>query len=188
MRLVGKLGVAGAMTVILGIGSAIYGSGYVALKQSVANGPWVTIPKIGTEEAGPYVRAFIALHGLLALTREEAIYFTATTDSAGDRLSSKCRYRVSGRALDARWWTITAYGRDDFLIENSEDKYSIGMNEVGNKKFSFTVSRKRVDGHWLPIDGRGSISLTLRLYNPGDTVMNAPATTNMPRIEKRSCA
>lgn len=176
------------MTAVLGIGSAIYGAGYVTQKQSIANGPWMTNPDIGSEQANPYIRAYVALHGLFALNREEAIYFTAATDNEGEKLTTNCSYTVSGKKLDARWWTITAYGRDDFLIDNSEDKYALSMSELGNQTFSFTVSRKRADGHWLPLDGKGRFSLTLRLYNPEEAALKSPGTISMPSIRKRSCS
>jgi hypothetical protein len=42
----------------------------------IEDGPWGTSHCIGSSESGPYPRARIAVHGLLALSREETIYYT----------------------------------------------------------------------------------------------------------------
>ena len=106
-------------------------------------------------KASPYLRAYVAVHGLLALGREETIYYTATNDSEGQTLDGNCSYRVEGRDLPARWWGITAYGADDFLIPNPADRYSVSMNSVarradGTFAVSCQKSRPRVTGFRSP--------------------------------------
>jgi hypothetical protein len=111
---------------------------------SVDNGPWRTSLYIGSSESGPYLRARIAVHGLLALSREETLYYTATGDSDGHALAGNCSYRIEGRDPPARWWSITAYGADDFLIPNSAERYSVSMNSVArgpDGTFALTVSK-----------------------------------------------
>src|SRR5262249_21407579 len=69
----------------------------------VQDGPGFCDPLVGSEAAGPYLRAQVARAALLALNNSEAIYFVANHDSAGNRLECNGRYRVEGRDLDARW-------------------------------------------------------------------------------------
>ena len=84
----------------------------------VSDGPWSTSLDTGSSEGGPYLRARIAVHGLLALSREETVYYSALRDSDGADLVGNCSYRLEGRDPPTRWWSITAYGADDFLIPN----------------------------------------------------------------------
>src|SRR5260221_8008708 len=90
----------------------------------VGDGPGRTSRYTGSSEGGPYLRARIAVHGLLALSREETIYYTAERDSEGKTLDGSCAYHIEGRDPPARWWSITAYGADDFLIPDTGDRYS----------------------------------------------------------------
>src|SRR5678815_316989 len=95
----------------------------VAMGGAVSNGPWRTSLEAGSREGGMYLRAGIAVHGLLALNRSETVYYTATTDSSGIALDGRCTYRVRGRDPKSRWWSITAYGPDDYLIPNTAHRY-----------------------------------------------------------------
>jgi hypothetical protein len=156
---------------------------------AVHNGPWRTILTTGSAESGPYARAWVAVHGLLALDRKETVYYTATTDSGGTRLDGHCIYHVTGRDPAARWWSITAYGADDFLIPNSARRYSVSRNSIERREdgsFVAAVARGPAGANWIPVD-EGSFSLTLRLYNPEFAVQSNPAGANLPRIVKVSC-
>jgi len=156
---------------------------------SITDGPWRTSLTAGTAESGPYQRASVAIHGLFALGSRETLYYTATTDSDGQNLSGTCVYHVSGRDPQARWWSITAYGADDYLIANPARRYSVSMNSVARSEdggFVASVARGPAGPNWIPV-GDGPFSLTLRLYNPGAEVRNNPAGADLPRILKVSC-
>ncbi len=156
----------------------------------VSNGPWDTNLSIGSAASDPYTRASVAVHGLLALGRSETLYFTAYRDSAGKALDANCAYRIMGRDPDARWWSITAYAADDFLIPNPAGRYSVSKNSVRRDMrgdFLITVSRNAAPANWIPLDD-GTFSLTLRLYNPGAAVAADPAHAALPRIENAGCA
>jgi hypothetical protein len=156
--------------------------------QSERIGPWRTNPNIGSEDADPYTKAYVALHGLLALNRTEAIYFTAVQDSSGELLSGRCSYVVKGSAIDTRWWTITAYGSDDYLIANAQGRYSISVHDVGEEDFSFMVAKHAPSsGGFLPHGGVKRFSLTLRAYNPSPALMNQLDTIELPTITKGAC-
>jgi len=155
----------------------------------VSSGPWQTSMFAGSSQGGPYLRARIAVHGLLALGREETIYYAAARDSDGEALDGNCTYRLEGRDPPARWWSITAYGADDFLIPNSADRYSVSMNSVarrGDGTFQVTLSQQPAEGNWIPL-AAGYFDLTVRLYNPQATVVAGPAQVALPVIKKASC-
>ncbi|MGB5092394.1 MAG: DUF1214 domain-containing protein, partial [Parvibaculum sp.] len=124
MKAIFYWGSALVMALLLGTGSA-----YLALQDAQArggihSGPWATSTRFGSPEADMYTRARVALFGLLALDKKETMYFIANTDSNGEKLSGSCTYRVQGHDLAARWWSITAYASDSFLIPNEAHVFS----------------------------------------------------------------
>ena len=153
----------------------------------VADGPWRTSLLTGSNQSGMGLRAKVALHGLFALNSSETIYYTATADSSGRKLDGACRYRIDGRDPPTRWWSITAYGADDFLIPNAGNRYSVSMNSVTRDKtgaFSVHVSPRPSDEI---ATAPGAFSLTLRLYNPAPQVAADPAHVALPTISRESC-
>ena len=155
----------------------------------VKDGPWVTSLYTGSSEGGPYLRARIAVHGLLALSREETVYYTALADSDGATFDGNCTYRLEGRDPPTRWWSLTAYGADDFLIPNDSDRYSVSMNSVVRNEdggFAVTLSRTNAHGNWIPVIP-GRFNLTIRLYNPQAEVISDPAQVPLPTVKKVAC-
>jgi hypothetical protein len=155
---------------------------------NIDDGPWRTSLYIGSSESGPYLRAQIAVHGLLALSREETLYYTAARDSDDQTLVGNCSYRIEGRDPPARWWSITAYA-DDFLIPNSADRYSVSMNSVArgpDGSFAVTLSKTQAERNWIPVTD-GPFDLTIRLYNPQTSVVADPANVPLPIIKTANC-
>jgi hypothetical protein len=175
--------------VVLGLGSAWW-----VLKKapwlvtSVTVGAWKTNLRAGSTDADMYTRASIALNGLLALGREETMYFVATRDDSGASLRAQCRYRITGRPPLARWWSVTAYADDLYLFDAPNRAYSLNgdtatLDTTG--QFSFTTGPVVTDNsHWLPTPGKGGMLLTLRLYNPEPALQAAPATLVPPSISR----
>lgn len=155
----------------------------------VRDGPWQTDPAAGSARSGPYMRAFIAVHGLFALDRDEAVYYSANTTTGGHALAGNCRYTLSGGPLDAEWWSITAYGSNDFLIPNPANRYSVSQATVSWDKarhFVVQVASTGTGENWLPVEP-GRFSLTLRLYNPGAGVLRHPGHVALPVLRRVSC-
>jgi hypothetical protein len=178
---------------IVGIALGLATTWATAIRGSIGggvnDGPWQTSLYTGSSEGGPYLRARIAVHGLLALSREETVYYTALNDSDGAAFDGNCTYRLEGRDPPARWWSITAYGADDFLIPNEFDRYSVSMNSVGRNpdgSFTVTLSKAKADGNWIPVIP-GRFDLTIRLYNPQAEVVAEPAKVPLPSVKKVSC-
>jgi len=160
-----------------------------ALGGDVSDGPWQTDLLTGSPASGIYTRAAVALHGLLALNRNETIYYTAHTDSAGDSLRGDCTYEIAGSDPPARWWSITAYGADDFLIPNQFDLYSVSKSSIGRHAdgtFAVTVEKGASAADQIAVGG-GRFSLTLRLYDPAPSVAADPRHVALPSIAKVSC-
>lgn len=185
------LAVAYTLAVLIGVGSAVFITKKTAWSHANTRiGPWSTNLLAGNTNADMYTRASIAINALLALARNETMYFVAHTDSAGRPLKAQCNYRISGEPPQARWWSITAYADDLFLFDAPNQQYSLNGDTAilnGQGQFVFSVGRTPIDKTmaWLPTTGTGGIYLTLRLYNPQATIEQAPHTLSVPRIERQ---
>ena len=174
----------------IGIGSAFAAVDAMANRFSIHNGPWQASLAAGSPQADPYTRASIAMHYLLALNQFEVIYYNAYKDDNGDPLQADCTYRIEGKTLDTRWWSITAYGADDFLIPNELNRYSYNMDNVkydADNNFVIYLSKTPKTDDWLPLGDQKTFSLSLRLYNPGQLIRDNPAIVELPHIIKEGC-
>ena len=175
--------------VILGLASLAAGMAIVGLGGGINNGPWSTNLATGSEKADPYLRAVIAVFGLLALNPPETMYFSTSKDSDGSPLNGNCTYRIEGKAPDARWWSITVYGADGYLIPNTE-RYSYSLTDMtpdSNGVYTIYLSKTRHADNWLSLGNESTFNLSLRLYNPAPYVRNNPGTAELPRIIKDDC-
>ena len=184
-----KNAVGAGIAVVVGLLLGVASAGVVLYRArapgEIRVGPWRTSLALGSESAGPYLRAEVAIYNLLALNRSETLYFLASSDSRGAPLRAECSYRITGQSLDARWWSITAYAGDLFLIPNAEGRYSYTMQSLhrdAEGRFTLGLGPKAMDGDWLPSGNGGPISLALRLYNPGANVASAPESAVLPAI------
>ena len=137
------------------------------------------------------MRARVALRGLLALPRNEAMYFTARTDSSGAALDGSCRYEIHGGRFDARWWSITLYDRAGWLVPNSWHRHSVGSGAVPAEQvdgWEIAVAPAEQSGLWIPSTGAPQFDLTLRLYPPGAPLRDAPQLAVMPEIRRLGCS
>jgi len=190
-----KLLAALVAALVIGLGSAWW-SINAGLGSALQNGAWSTDPAIGSEAAGPYARAAVARAGLLALNKSETVYFTASVDDAGTPLSTNCSYRLDGKPLATRWWSITAYGSDHYLIPNTANRYSQAMNTVTrtpDNGFTIHVSPDGSGTNGIPTGFAGpgegaAFSLTLRLYNPDEDTYSNLEGIVLPTVTKEGCS
>ena len=134
---------------------------------------WRSDFSVGSEAADPYTRARIARHGLLALAKSEAVYFTRSTDDRGRRLREGCTYRISGGDQPARWWSITIYDAESRLPMNTDEALSIDASEAGDGPWAAIIAPRRPPEatHWVSSRNAGTFDLTLRLYVPSAEVL-----------------
>jgi hypothetical protein len=156
----------------------------------VTVGAWHANLDAGTQAAGMFSRARIALTGLLALNRSETIYFVAGQDDDGQRLNGNCQYDVTGTPPAARWWSITLYGEDLFLVANEANRFSFNQANVtrdASGAFHILASARQQQGDWLPAPTAGNFILVLRLYNPDPALAQNPAALVAPHIARGPC-
>jgi hypothetical protein len=159
-------------------------------REGVVNGAWETNLGMGAESASMYTRAAIAVGGLFALSKQESLYFTAFYDDAGEPLHARCDYELEGGDIASRWWSMTVYGADHFLIANPHNRYSYNMLDLeryDGRRYKLQLSGSEKPGNWIPTGDRGDFSVTLRTYNPQPSIYDHPATTPLPTIRKVSC-
>lgn len=158
----------------------------------VTNGAWTTSLTYGTNSTDPLTRAAVARRGLLALPAAETVYWAANKDSEGRPLDGSCTYAMTGPALDSRWWSVTFYDRDGYLVANAANVYSFSgasITPAEQSGWRVTISpAKPASGHWLPSAKGQPFELTLRMYNPGPGFMKAPDKAVLPTLKREACA
>ena len=79
-------------------------------------------------------RALVALAGLGANTVEVALYPKIEQDADGNTLTGEKSYILHfesyPQVLEGGFWSVTAYGDDDFLIDNPIDRYCINDRQM----------------------------------------------------------
>lgn len=153
-------------------------------------GGWTGSIAAGSASADPYTRAIVAARGLLALSANEAVYFSRSVDASGAPLRETCVYRVSGAAQPARWWSLTAYAPDEFLPQNDDQALSYDATRAGDGPWTVHVGGERpAEGGWISTRSAGApLTLMLRLYHPHSTLLASPSDWQAPQIDTVSCA
>ena len=199
MRFAVPLLVAAILGLAAGVGSALLMAGQLPVGSHIGDSVnidnWRSDWSIGSEAADPYVRARIARHGLLALRKEEAVYFTRAVDDDGKALKESCAYRVTGGAFPAEWWSITLYDSESRLPMNEDGALSFDATdaaELGSPEaWSFMVGADAggIDPRrWVSSKGAGKFDLMIRLYLPSDALLVSPESElTPPSIEQVAC-
>lgn len=195
-RSIASYGIAAIIATALGAASALYMAGlWPGIKPldfgNVEIDGWRSDFAIGSEAADLYTRARVARHGLLALAKSEAVYFTRTTDNAGAPLRETCTYRLNGGAMPAQWWSITLYDGESMLPMNKDEALSFDASRAGDGAWEATIARTKPDGDgaWISSRAAGNFDLTLRLYVPDEALQQDPETAfDPPTIERLGCA
>lgn len=151
------------------------------LKAEAANyaqqmGQWIYYgDPIGDFGTAYTYRAMVALMGLGANTTDVAIYPKTDVDSTGAVLTSKKTYTLHIEAepptKEKGFWSVTAYGEDNFLIDNAIDRYCVndrsGLHRNPDGSIDIILSKEAPEDttNWLPV-GEGDFHLFLRIYKP----------------------
>lgn len=174
----------------LGLGSAFWAIRSSADLAFASNGVWRTNIMTGSKDLDMYSRAYVAVKYLFAMNKAETVYYEATTDEDGKPLSTDCDYLVMGKAPRARWWSITAYDEDQFLIDNPQNRYAFSGEELGvepGDEFKIRLSADKLKGNWIPSGDGESLTLLLRLYNPSPEVYENVEGYPLPKIIREEC-
>ncbi|PWB28153.1 DUF1214 domain-containing protein [Flavobacterium sp. HTF] len=177
------------LAVVLGSGIGVYNitSGKSDSQRTIGN--WQTVDKdkdLSTVDL--LTIAQVAVFGPYALTKKEVIYLSTSTDSDGNPLDPKSDYVINGKKLDAKYWSITAYDQNGFLIKNPINKYSYNLEDVKYESDSTTykinLSGSEKKENWLPINNVEKTTLIIRLYLPSEKLRENLTVETLPIIQK----
>ncbi|HXX02815.1 MAG TPA: DUF1214 domain-containing protein [Xanthobacteraceae bacterium] len=159
---------------------------------SLSIGAWTAWPKSGSPDIDPYARAAIARNGELPVGAGDGVAFYAHTDDAGNAFDGRCTFVVSGMTPAARYWTLTLYDAQGWLVANSLDRHGFTSAEILRQpdgRFAISVGPRARSGNWLPTGGIEQFVLVWRLY---DTPIGVASLTTkegpMPAVARRGCS
>lgn len=137
----------------------------------------------------PLLTAQVTLFALFALPSKEAVYLFARKDGSGAMLHSKNNYTISGNIhqIKAKYWSITAYGSDLFLVPNTAKQYSFNNKSIqadSSGNFTITLAPQPSGNNWLPTPPNGHFNLLLRMYLTEPAFAAELATAPLPVIKK----
>jgi len=144
------------------------------------NGWNIPNPLLGDYGNNYFLRAIVAVVGLGALTREEAMYFRAIPE--GEPFHGRIRYILhfekDGLPPVNAFWSLTMYHVEEdmrsFLVENPINRYSVGDRTKGLKfngdgSLDIYIQHESPgpdkESNWLPAPN-DRFSLSLRAYQP----------------------
>jgi hypothetical protein len=167
-----------------------------ALNTKAQDGSWSTPPlNLGRYGTDYNTRAAVAMVGLGANLPEDALYPNTALDHQGKALNGQHRYRLhfAANALPPvkAFWSITAYGADEFLIDNPLQRFALGDRDplVFNADGSLDLwvqatppDQKEKQANWLPVQMGAAFLLNARLYWPEATALNGQ--WKMPVVER----
>lgn len=167
-----------------------------ALNTKAQDGSW-SVPPLNLGQYGTdyNTRAAVAMVGLGANLPEDALYPNTALDHEGKPLNGHHRYRVhfAANALPPvkAFWSITAYGADEFLIDNPMQRFALGDRDplVFNADGSLDLwvqatppDQKEAAANWLPVQAGTPFLLNARLYWPEAKALNGQ--WKMPVVER----
>jgi len=149
--------------------------------QTTING-WSITMTCGKATNGILVRAACAESLPLVNLPEEAVYWTATVDGAGRKLTGQhayvLRFPPGGLPPNSAFWSLTVTNMQGRLVTNPFNRYSVGDRSglVANPDGSVDIYLQHgvPVGHetnWLPVP-TGSFKLWLRVYQPGAAILS----------------
>ena len=177
------------VAIIAGGGIAIYKIRSWKNSSNISIGSWQTIGKGNDVNSDDLLSiAQIAVYATFPLKKSEVIYLTATTDSEGNTLDDQHDYVVTGKKFDARYWSITAYDQDGFLIKNTAQKYSYNGENVqydaDNTSYKISLSATTKSVNWLSTAGTKKVLLAIRLYQPSEQLRSSLNPDAVPVIKR----
>ncbi len=167
-----------------------------ALNTKAQDGSWSVPPlHLGRYGTDYNTRAAVAMVGLGANLPEDALYPNTALDHEGKPLNGQHRYRLhfAANALPPvkAFWSITAYGADEFLIDNPINRFALGDRDplVFNADGSLDLwiqatppHQKAATANWLPVQMGSAFLLNARLYWPADKALKGQ--WKMPVVER----
>ena len=95
---------------------------------------------------------------------------------------------MSGKAIPAKWWSLTLYDHPGYLVANQANIFSVASARVPNPaNWTVVVAPAEQAGLWLPTGRIERFELTLRTYLPDDGGVGNMTRDQLPSIVKEGC-
>ena len=143
---------------------------------------WSTTLQCGKASTGILLRAACAKFLAAANLPQEAVYWTATVDSAGQTLTGGHDYLLhfpkGALPPNHAFWSLTMLDAQGYPVDNPINRYSVGdrsgLVQSADGSLDIYIQHAAPAGHeanWLPAPS-GDFKLTLRAYQPGAAILN----------------
>jgi hypothetical protein len=168
-----------------------------ALKEprGLVNGWAVPPSSLGQYGTDYNTRIVVAMVGLGANLPEDAMYPSTQEDGKGGALQGRFRYRIHFPA--GQWppvngfWSITAYGLDNFLIDHPSGRHAVGslhpMVPNADGSLDVWIQAQAPEGplqaNWLPVNENTPFVLNARLYGPKPEALQGG--WKLPAVERQ---
>lgn len=147
------------------------------------NGPWKTHLGVGLKSTSAIEKAAICRIGLGGNSSKETVYWNVFTDSDGNVLSTNYNYEVIiTNPLPINYenhgfWSITAYGEDQYLMHTSFRKYMVRHNDFEKESYPLKImlGTHNVKNYpfFIPLSTeKQKFILALRCYRPSNEMLN----------------
>jgi hypothetical protein len=181
--------IVGAVLAFIGVTIAI--SLQAGAMQTTANG-WSTTQQCGEPGNNILEQAACAMTLPAANLKQEAVYWTATVDGAGQTLSGQHDYVLHFPTGELppnhAFWSITMTNAKRLMVTNSIDRYSLGdrshLVADSDGSIDIYIQASAPTGHqanWLPAP-KGDFMLWLRAYQPAASVLDG--TYQVPAVKE----
>ena len=166
--------------------------GRAILDAAISEGPYRNgwrVPDPRGGKPGPYAlaQAVLQITQIGSLPMDEAVYYVARRDAAGELLDGKRNYTLTfppgelPPVSTQGFWSVTMYkSSDNLLVPNAINRYVIrpstsGLQPNADGSLTITLATEKPprapEGNWLPAPRQGFL-VALRAYLPKQAIMN----------------
>jgi hypothetical protein len=158
---------------------------------SLTNG-WSISPQNAARWGEDYLtRARAAWGGIYANTPEESLYLQARVDADNQTLNGQNNYTITFSSSDIPsakfFWSVTLYKLNNFLFDNSIDRYGIrsfdSIDKESDGSFTLYIQNENPgadkENNWIPAPTE-DFRLTFRVYGAND---NKPVLPPLVKID-----
>jgi hypothetical protein len=178
--------------IIVGGVLAVVTAGVLMSTKVTAVNRWITIYGCGMPGNGMLMRAACAEVLPAVNVPQEAVYWTTTTDGAGQKLSGQHDYILhfppGGLPPNNAFWSLTMGDAKNHFVPNPISRYSVGDRSglVPNADGSVDIYIQETapaghESNWLPAPA-GNFTLWLRAYLPGAAILDG--TYQVPPVQE----
>lgn len=161
------------------------------MPQGRLNNGWMWAwPSLGNFRTDYLYRAIVARWGLTGNTPEEAVYVPLFFDSENKTLMGENNYTVTFEPppfKEPGFWSLSLYNySNNYPVENPINRYALGSDDQLIKNPDGTVTLyiqskspgKDKEANWLPSESSGRWYGILRVYPPGQRMIEATYNTS----------